>query len=526
VKARRMMIEIVLGDLRERTRRYSFLITLLGALFAGYLVVTGKWTVRLGEYRGVYNSAWVGSLMGSASTIMLALFGFYLVKNSIDRDRETGVGEILATTPLSKLAYVASKFISNFAVLALMAAVLAAAAVVMQLASRVEGGFDLWALVAPFLFVCLPVMALVAAMAVLFESIWWLRGTIGNILYVFIAQFAFVNHLFLDAPFLDFSGFGLFAPSMEQAALAAYPGAQLGFEVGFVGMFEGGAGGAPKLFLWEGMDWSLAMVPLRLLWILCAVGIIGVAARCFDGFDPARERRREPGERARTPRVVEDDLVVPAPVVRSFAGMSKVKMRFGFLRMLAAELRLMLKGHHWSWYVVAGGLVAAQLAVPYEYARRFALPAAWIWPLAIWSGMGTREARFHTGEFLFSSPYPLSRQFPAIWVAGLLISACTALPMLIRALAAGESGQLAVLLAGAVFVPTLALALGTMSGSRKLFEVGYLLLWYVGPVNGLPALDFLGTTDAAAETSIPLVCVVSSLALLCVALLWRRRQRT
>ena len=205
--------------------------------------------------------------------------------------------------------------------------------------------------------------------------------------------------------------------------------------------------------------------------------------------------------------------------------MTKVKMRFGFLRMLLAELCLMLRGHHWSWYVIAVGLIAAQLAVPYEYARRFALPAAWIWPLAIWSGMGTRDARFHTGEFVFSSPYPLSRQFHAIYAAGLIFSACTAVPMLIRALAAGESGQLGVLLAGVLFVPALALALGTVSGSRKLFEVAYLLLWYVGPVNGLPSLDFLGTTDAAAETSIPLVCVVSSLALLCIALLWRRRQR-
>lgn len=519
-----MMLEIVLGDLRERTRRYSFLITLLGTLFAGYLVVTGKWTVRLGEYRGLYNSAWVGSLMGSASTIMLALFGFYLVKNSLDRDRETRVGEILAATPLSKLAYVASKFISNFAVLTLMAAVLAAAAVAMQLASRVEGGFDLWALVAPFLFVCLPVMALVAAMAVLFESIRWLRGTIGNILYFFIAEMAFVNHLFLDAPFLDFSGFGMFAPSMEQAAVAAYPGAQLGFEIGFVGMFEGGAAAAPKLFLWEGIDWSLAMVPLRLLWVACAVGITGVAARCFDGFDPARERRSEPRGHARALPAAAEDLDVPMRPARSVAGMTKVKMRFGFLRMLSAELRLMLKGHHWSWYAVAAALVAVQLAVPYEYARRFALPAAWIWPLAIWSGMGTREARFHAGELVFASPYPLSRQFPAIWVAGLLISMCTAVPMLIRALAAGESGQLGVMLTGVLFVPTLALALGTVSGSRKLFEVGYLLLWYVGPVNGFPSLDFLGTTDAAAETSIPLVCVLLSLALLCIALLWRRRQ--
>ena len=32
--------QLVLGDFRERTRRYSFLLTLLGTMFFGYLVIT------------------------------------------------------------------------------------------------------------------------------------------------------------------------------------------------------------------------------------------------------------------------------------------------------------------------------------------------------------------------------------------------------------------------------------------------------------------------------------------------------
>ena len=97
-----------------------------------FLVITGKWDLRLGEYRGEYNSAWVGSLMASAATCMLAFFGFYLVKNSLSRDRRTRVGEILAATPLSGRLYIASKFVSNLAVLTSMAVLLAISAVVMQ----------------------------------------------------------------------------------------------------------------------------------------------------------------------------------------------------------------------------------------------------------------------------------------------------------------------------------------------------------------------------------------------------------
>jgi len=518
------LYQLVLADFRERTRRYSFLITLLGTLFFSYLVMTGKYTLRLGEYRGEYNSAWVGSLTGVTSTIVLCFFGFYLVKNSLSRDRRTGVGQILATTCLSNSAYVTSKFLSNFIILGFMAAVLAAVAVVTQWFSPVADGFDLWALLAPSLFVCLPVLPLVAAMAVLFESVRWLRGTMGNILYLVIAEAAIMNSLVVDVPLLDFSGLGLFLPSMQDAALAVYPDARLGIEIGFVGFIENSADVTLKLFHWDGIAWSLGMVPLRLLWVAGAVGLAGLATVCFDRFDPARTGRAEPAPPASPSLPAPEDSGDRNPPAPGWSGDVAVEFDFSFLRMLKAELHLMLKGYHWSWYAIALGLLAAQLAVPYGYARAFALPAAWIWPLSIWSSMGTREARFNTGPILFSSAHPVSRQLPAVWVAGLAITLLTGGGMLLRALLGGEFAHLRALLVGALFVPTLALALGTASGTRKLFEMSYLLIWYIGPINRSVPLDFLGVTQEAAAGTLPLLYLAISLVLLPVTSLVRRRQ--
>jgi hypothetical protein len=220
---------------------------------------------------------------------------------------------------------------------------------------------------------------------------------------------------------------------------------------------------------------------------------------------------------------VEESGTEPA-ATKSWGEIPPAKFRFNFLRMLNAELRLMVKGYHWLWYVVALGLLAAQTAVPYEYAHRYALPAAWIWPLAIWSGMGSREARFNTSQLMFSSAFPVSRQFPAVWLVGLVVAGLAGSGILVRSLIGGEFEHARALLIGGIFVPTFALALGTISGTRKLFEVTYLLIWYVGPVNGLPALDFLGATDAAVIGSNPLTYIVVSLALGIIAVLWRRRQ--
>ena len=78
------MLQIILADFKERTRRYSYLITLGFVLFFGYLVNTGKYAIKLGEYRGEYNSAWVGSLMAMGTTTMLLFAGLniYLARTS------------------------------------------------------------------------------------------------------------------------------------------------------------------------------------------------------------------------------------------------------------------------------------------------------------------------------------------------------------------------------------------------------------------------------------------------------------
>jgi ABC-type transport system involved in multi-copper enzyme maturation permease subunit len=86
----------------------------------------------LGEYRGVYTSAWIGVMVSLVTTTFLSLVGFYIVKNAVDRDRQTGVGEILASTPHSATAYLLGKFFSNFAVLTSMLGVLVLAAIAMQ----------------------------------------------------------------------------------------------------------------------------------------------------------------------------------------------------------------------------------------------------------------------------------------------------------------------------------------------------------------------------------------------------------
>src|SRR5437879_13896310 len=121
---------MVRADFLERVRRYSFLLTLAGALWVAYGVATEEvWIVVGNGYRGVYNSAWIGTLMAICCSTFLSLAGFYIVKGSVQRDTDTRVGRILAATPMRRDFYTIAKTLSNFAVLACMVGILMVAAV-------------------------------------------------------------------------------------------------------------------------------------------------------------------------------------------------------------------------------------------------------------------------------------------------------------------------------------------------------------------------------------------------------------
>ncbi|HEU5227579.1 MAG TPA: hypothetical protein VFU49_07170, partial [Ktedonobacteraceae bacterium] len=130
----RSVYHLLKADYLERVRRSAFLIILGIVVFAGYFYTpaanAGYKSISFSMdnsniwYRGVYNSAWMGTQIAIWATLWLVGVGFFLVRNAVERDVQTGVGQIIATTPLTKLSYILGKVLSNLAVLATMMVVL------------------------------------------------------------------------------------------------------------------------------------------------------------------------------------------------------------------------------------------------------------------------------------------------------------------------------------------------------------------------------------------------------------------
>ncbi|HEY0781371.1 MAG TPA: hypothetical protein VGE98_02870, partial [Thermoanaerobaculia bacterium] len=330
----RLLYHMARADFLERARRTSFLAALGGAVYLGYLINAGNVNLTIQGQRGTLGSAWVGTLSALTAAVLLPLFGFYLVKDAIERDRRTGVGEILAATPLGKAAYTCGKAASNFLFLFVLVAILAAAGLVLQLVGGEDRHLDLAAFLAPIVWLALPPVAIVAALAVLFESIRALRCTLGNVVW-FFAWTALLAAA-LQAPGIDPIGWKLVQTSLHETVTTLAPLAdgkreEFSFNVGPHREIR-------QTFRWDGIEWTAGAVAHRLAVASVAVGVALVAAAFFGRFDPAREGRRPGPDRTRA-----DATTATAGRRRRFR-LPSFAPENPFLALVTAELRLMLQG--------------------------------------------------------------------------------------------------------------------------------------------------------------------------------------
>lgn len=524
----RTLYHLALADFYERARRYSFLLTLAAAIYLGVLVNNGTMGLDLGSadgnvlirYHGELNSAWIGTMTVMVTNLFLSLFGFYLVSDCLKRDIHTGVGQIIATTPVSRLAYLVGKWISNFVVLSVLVLILAAAAVVMVLLQS-ETALDLYALLMPFLAVALPYMALTAALAIFFETVPWLRGAVGNVLYFFVWSFLLMAWMAAGTmlPLLkDPVGYNIFHTSLYAAASAAFPSDSIS-KVLSVGNYNL-PGAQFKVFNWTGVDWTPGIVGAQWLWAVLGLGLVLLSALWFARFDPAREGlRRAPAkaEDAKEGRLVWLQKMTPSLALPSLSPLvSKLAQVNPFLGVLFAELRMLLKGRRWWWWATTIGLIIAIFTSTTEITKTYLIPMVWLWPLALWSEMGNRERKNNTSQMVFSSARPVLRQLPAAWLAGVLATALLVIGAAVFFLADGDLPALAGWVGAVLFVPSLALALGVTSSSSKVFEVVYVIWWYIGPLQKMQGVDF--TTGA------PQVYLLAAAGLLLLSAFWRSRQ--
>ena len=477
----------------------------------------------------VYTSAYVGFALSILSGVILAMGGFYLVAGSVRRDRERGIGAILAATPLSNPAFLGGKFAAHLAYLFVLD-LMALGAGVAAFVYYGTGGFDPIAFAGPFLVLTVPALVAVAALAVFFDVTPGLRGRGGLVLWFFVFLFGLVK-LPMDLAGMEVDTPGrrdaMKRPVFDPAGLAtdgwltrrSLPAGALNISTGHITRAK-----PIERVPWKGVSIGPDVLALRALNTVIALLPLALAVFVFDRFDPARGRRRtrRPGFFSRLAARFARRRDAPAGAggelpSRSMA-LTFVSPKPSARSAVLAEARLIWESASWiKWPLALSAMLAGLLP------GNLAQGAFLLFLVPVVSEAAARERLAGTGSLVFSQPsVPRS---PALWkfAAVALVVLALGAPLAVRSLLVSPVRGLACA-GGLLALAAISVGMGSLSGGGKLFTGVYLAVWYMG-LSNLAAADFTSALSAKPEPVYCLIYICVGAALVAAAV-GRERTRT
>lgn len=491
------------ADFLERVRRFSFIASCALAVFFTFWFVprpTGFTALVIDPdiFRQGSDPSWVPMSAAMCGGMMLCLFGFVYILNSVGLDQKSGVLSLLRASPTKRFAYLFGKLISDtLLLLGLLAAMMAGAFLIMEI--RFPGRFLLpWDFFSPFLCI-VPGLVFVAAFALLMECAPLFRGRSGLSTALFLCLFiTFLSLASMDIdPYrlisvFDFSGFLWMRDSISMAARSV-----TGRPLTQISVFTDSHAGGPNLktLVFHGLVPSVSYLTGKLTLLAISVLMTLLASRLL----PRAEKGGVPPKFSPVSSKAKSSSHPAVPAYR-----------FGLFR---AELRKLLGPQPVFWRVCAAGLWTACLLSPMDIVRDtlFALTFAWLIP--VFSRMGCLEHQSGMSAVLRTVPGAMVRQASACWRAGVLISLVTALPALIRLFCLADGAGFLSAFLFALLVPSAALFLGEWTASNRAFEILLLILCFLSL--NIPALliagRFSGTSSMRMAMTILLTAALSSL---------------
>src|SRR5947209_829821 len=282
---------IISADFRIRFRRLSTgIVFLLLSAFAYVWIPdpsTGRTLIQINGQRAIYNSGAIG--MGTASLGMIfgGMFGFSVISTAIRRDATTRCGMVAASTPMRSGEYLLGKFLGNLTFLATFVLGFMLSSMAMLL-FRGEARIEPLVFLEQYLLLTPPAIVFVSAVAVLFESIRWLSGKLGDVLYFFVWMtvigLVVANETTRGAinwaRCFDFTGFGFMIDQMQRT-----------LQTHSVSIGSSDFDPAKPAVVFPGLRLTSEWVFPRLVSLLTPLAFLPVAALFFHRFDPVRTGR-------------------------------------------------------------------------------------------------------------------------------------------------------------------------------------------------------------------------------------------
>jgi hypothetical protein len=494
---------IVRADFLIRFRRVSTAIVFLLVSAFAYVWIpapsTGRALIQINGHRAINNSGAIGLGTASLGMIFIGLFGYYVVSNTIRRDVTSRCGLVAASTPMRSSEYLLGKFIGNLAFLATFITGFMLTSIIMLLV-RAEAPFQPLVFIGQYLLLTPSAIVFVAAVAVLFESIPWLAGKFGDVVYFFL--WCTVIGLVIGnevsngqinwARCFDFTGFGFMMDQMRHA----------------LGTTEVAIGSSPfnpalPPIVFPGLTLTREWIIPRLVSMLMPLALLPVAGLFFHRFDPVRTKQRsDKSHRNWIGRIQNLFKPLSHRAVSLMLGAAPSRSFFGAM-WIDAALTFTLFPLAFVGLIVAS---VVSLAAP----PASSLPILFATLAVIVSDVSTRDNRAGTTASVRSIA-PLRERY-VWWKLGstCLLSFLFCAGAIVRSIPRGPL-LLCALLVAIFFVAATATALGVVTSNPKTFIVGFLTFWYVvvNDRGANPMLDVAGFYGRATIATISLYATLS-----------------
>ncbi|SEB46763.1 hypothetical protein SAMN04489761_0891 [Tenacibaculum sp. MAR_2009_124] len=481
----KQLYHIVKLDYLQRTRSYSFLITLCLTLAIAYTFIphpnANYSTIRVADYVGFYNSAWIGNVTAVMTSVFLSLIGFYLVNTGIKKDGETKVGQIIASTQIKNSAYLITKALSNFLVLSTIVVIVFIMSLILFTLYNNGYSFELRHFIKPYLLITVPAIFLVSVIAVVFEILFGKYTVIQNVgfFFLFTAVMSFNTQ---NENYFSFDPFGnqIVVHQIEQDVKAMInQDENINLSVGYI------IGDKTKIqkFQFNGVDFPISFIVSRFIWIGFGTLLIFVVSLFFHRFDNKRI--------ASNKRTISGTVSSKGSNSISLLTLPSVSYNGNILPILKTEILLLFrKGKKWLWILNIIGMILLAV-LPLKIAHQIVLPILWFLQVSRLSDLTIKETINNVHYFTFTSYNPIKRLLFAQLLSGFILMLTLALPLVIRLGVEGNLMAVCSVFLGSILLVLFSSILGLFSKGKKLFEVLFFFITYL-VVNGMTFLDYYG----------------------------------
>jgi hypothetical protein len=511
---------LLLTEVRLRMRRTGTLVAVLVLIVLTWLMVGDpalhQAMIVTDDARVAYTSICLA--MGSAAMagLFFGLAGFYLARGRMGEDVRSGIGAVLAATPLGSGVFLLGRWLGNVAYLCGLLLIFLVTMLVLHLL-RGEGPIQLFIYLQTYALVLLPLVFFTASMVLLFDAWPPLMGKGGDVLFFFVwmAQLSVGVAATIGRTewhpllLLDFSGIGAIVGAVQQVLPSK-------------GLMIGGGTFDPALAAVTLPDhlWSAQAGWTRVCCAVLALAPLLPALALFHRFSPDRVKARA-GRRNWSPLALLNEWLQPfARVARPLFGLAARLP--GVAGHALAVLALVLATNP-AAVVALPVLLVAGCVVDNAKLGAVVAAAITIWGILI-SEISVRDTQHDVAALNAAAPGGWRRGYAAQWLASVLLALLFTAPGLIRWLAIAPL-RAAALLSGVLALSAAALLFGGLSRTARVFLGLFLFGMYVATqAKTVPALDVVGFNGAATSTSV-LGYLVAAALLLCAGWLVELRRK-